>query len=86
MPTNAKLTIEQAAEHLGISTTALESFLQKEKLPFTEVDGHLQIALKDLTEYEKTANEARRQTLSELTQEAVTNGTYFAHPRTTKTR
>lgn len=86
MSNNETLNIEQAAEYLGIRKSTLESLLKQGKLSFTKVDKHLQVLIDDLIEYEKTANKARRKTLSELTQEAVASGTYFARPQTTKTR
>lgn len=86
MPSNTKLTLDQAAAHLGIRRSTLERLLQQGKIPCTEVDGIFMVALQDLIDYEKTANEAGRQILRTLTQEAVSDGTYFARPHTTQTR
>ncbi len=86
MPVNAKLTTQQAADHLGISRPTLVKLLEQGEIPFTKVGRHRRVTLEDLIEYERSANEVGRQRLRDLTQEASTDGTYFEHPDTSKTR
>src|SRR5699024_10197545 len=86
MPTQTKLTTQQAADHLGISRPTLVKLLELGEIPFTKVGRHRRVTLEDLMEYESTAHEARRQTLRDLTQEAASQGHYFDRPETTETR
>ena len=86
MPTNARLTTQQAADHLGVSRPTLVKLLEQGEIPFTRVGRHRRVTLEDLIEYDKTARETRRQTLGDLTEEAASDGTYFARPKIRKTR
>jgi excisionase family DNA binding protein len=86
MPTDAQLTTQQAADHLGISRPTLVKLLEQGEIPFTKVGRHRRVTLEDLMQYESAAHEARRQTLRDLTQEAASQGHYFDPPETTETR
>ena len=86
MPTNSQLTTQQAADHLGISRPTLVKLLELGEIPFTKVGRHRRVTLEDLIEYERTAQEQRSRTLQELTAEATSQGMYFNHPDTSKTR
>lgn len=86
MPTNARVTTQQAVEYLGISRPTLVKLLEQGEIPFTKVGRHRRVTLEDLIEYEKTAHEERSRTLRELTKEAASEGMYFDHPDTSKTR
>lgn len=86
MPTNAQLTTQQAADHLGMSRPTLVRLLEKGEIPFTKVGRHRRVRFEDLLKYEKRSHNERMQSLNELTEEAISDGTYFAHPESTETR
>lgn len=86
MPTDAQLTTQQAADHLGISRPTLVKLLEAGEIPFTKVGRHRRVDLEDLIQYESSTHEKRRQTLRDLTQEAGSAGQYFDTPETTTTR
>lgn len=86
VPTDAQLTTQQAADHLGISRPTLVKLLEQGDIPFTKVGRHRRVKLQDLIEYEASARQARRRTLDELTAEASADGTYFTRPPSTSTR
>lgn len=86
MPTNAQLTTQQAADHLGMSRPTLVKLLEGGEIPFTKVGRHRRVLFEDLINYERNAHNARLQALDDLTEEAMADGTYFSQPNTTETR
>lgn len=86
MPTNAQLTTQQAADHLGISRSTLVKLLDHEDIPFSTVGRHRRVLLIDLVAYEENLTRCRRVCLREATREAATDGSYFQVPTDTATR
>lgn len=86
MPTHAQLTTQQAADHLGMSRPTLVKLLEQGEIPFTKVGRHRRVTLNDLIDYEERSQQARQDTLRELTKEATSAGTYFKRPDTSQTR
>lgn len=86
VPTNAQLTTQQAADHLGVSRPTLVKLLEHGDIPFTKVGRHRRVTLEDLITYEETSRHRRRQALEALTAESVADGTYFSTPDSTSTR
>ena len=86
VPTNAQLTTQQAADHLGMSRATLMKLLEHGEIPFKKVGRHRRVGLQDLIDYEERTKSERQRALSELTAEASASGDYFTSPKTTKTR
>lgn len=86
VPTNTRLTTQQAADHLGISRPTLVKLLEQGDIPFTKVGRHRRVLLTDLVGYEKDLEERRREGLRLATQEAANDGTYFDTPTDSSTR
>ncbi|GAA1171704.1 helix-turn-helix domain-containing protein [Nesterenkonia xinjiangensis] len=86
VPTDAQLTTQQAADHLGISRPTLVKLLEHGDIPFTKVGRHRRVKLEDLIDYENRARQERRQALDALTAEAAADGTYFTPTTSTSTR
>lgn len=86
VPTNAKLTTQQAADHLGISRPTLVKLLEQGDIPFTKVGRHRRVLLTDLIAYEERLEKTRREGLRQATHEAANHGTYFDIPADPATR
>lgn len=84
VPTNMRLTTQQAADHLGISRPTLVKLLETEEIPHTKVGRHRRVLLEDLIAYEERTRRERHRALDELTA-AAKDGTYF-RPLTGPTR
>lgn len=86
VPTNTRLTTQQAANHLGISRPTLVKLLEQGDIPFSKVGRHRRVLLTDLIGYEDRLEEQRREGLRQATQEAADDGTYFDVPSDSSTR
>lgn len=86
VPTNAQLTTQQAADHLGMSRPTLVKLLESGEIPFTKVGRHRRVTLNDLVSYEERVREQRRDALAALTYDASLDGSYFRNPSTSQTR
>lgn len=86
VPTNTRLTTQQAADHLGISRPTLVKLLEQGDISFSKVGRHRRVLLTDLIGYETDLEERRREGLREATQEAAHDGTYFDTPTDSNSR
>ena len=86
VPTNAQLTTQQAADHLGMSRPTLVKLLESGEIPFSKVGRHRRVRLNDLVSYEERVREQRRDALANLTYEAARDDNYFRNPPTSQSR
>lgn len=80
IPTNTKLTTQQAADYLHISRPTLVKILETGTIPFTTVGRHRRVLLTDLISYEENLRTERKTFLEEQTQESAADGSYFDAP------
>lgn len=80
VPTEQRLTTQQAADFLGISRPTLVKLLEKRELPYDRTTGgrHRRVRLQDLLEYRRRSRVERRAILDDLTRDAVATGLYDA--------
>lgn len=80
VPTEQRLTTQQAADFLGISRPTLVKLLEKGELPYDRTTGgrHRRVRLQDLLEYRRRSRVERRAILDDLTRDAVATGLYDA--------
>ncbi|MBF0809226.1 DNA-binding protein [Rothia nasimurium] len=86
IPTNTKLTTQQAADYLQISRPTLIKALEAGAIPFTLVGRHRRVLLTDLIHYEENLRAKRKAFLKEQTHESATEGSYFDTPASFDTR
>lgn len=86
IPTNTKLTTQQAADFLQISRPTLIKALESGAIPFTRVGRHRRVLLTDLIRYEENLRVDRKAFLQEQTQESAADGSYFDLPANLDTR
>ena len=80
LPATQELTTQSAADMLGVSRQYLVQLLEQGRVPFHKAGTHRRVYLKDLMEYRKQRDAARRNMLDEITQEAVADGLYDIVP------
>jgi len=86
MPTDSRLTTQQAADYLGYSRPTLVKLLEEGSIPFSKVGRHRRVMLRDLIAYEEKARTDRRTALDELAREAAADGSLFRAPGDRNTR
>lgn len=86
IPTNTKLTTQQAADYLQISRPTLIKALESGAIPFTLVGRHRRVLLTDLIQYEENVRAERKAFLQEQTRESARDGSYFDVPASFNTR
>ncbi len=80
LPSTQELTTQSAASVLGVSRQYVVQLLEQGKIPFHKAGTHRRVYLKDVMEYRKRRDAARRKMLDELAQEAVADGIYDIVP------
>jgi len=66
----AELTTQEAASLLNVSRPYLIKLIEEKKLPCRKVSTHRCIAVKELLDYKRRSNAARRQALKDLADDA----------------
>ncbi|WP_136610854.1 helix-turn-helix domain-containing protein [Sinomonas albida] len=73
-PTDSQLTTQQAADFLGISRPTFVKLLEDGQIPFTKVGRHRRVLLADVAAYDERSRRERRDTLANLSREAMADG------------
>jgi excisionase family DNA binding protein len=74
MPEDESFTSQAAADYLGMSRPFLISLLDKGEIPFHYVGSHRRIVFKDLLDYERKRDAARRAAMSNLSKKVLEAG------------
>jgi excisionase family DNA binding protein len=80
VPKTERLTTQAAANFLGFSRPHLIKLLEAGDIPFERVGRHRRIYRKDLLQYSRQRDAARRSTLSELARVEFSEGLYEGVP------
>ena len=66
LPEDETFTTQAAADYLGMSRPFLIGLLDKGEIPFHYVGSHRRVVFRDLLEYEKNRDTARRAAMNDL--------------------
>lgn len=75
-PLSARLTTQEAADHLGISRPTLVRILERGEIPMEKPGRHRFVRLKDLVDYQDRTRAERREALSAMVADAAEDGLY----------
>jgi excisionase family DNA binding protein len=78
LPEDELFTTQAAANYLGMSRQFFVGLLEKGEIPFHRVGTHRRVTFKDLLEYEKKRDKARREAMDRLSDEVAKAGLYFS--------
>ncbi len=76
IPANHELSLQEAADLLGVSRQYMVRLLEDGKLPFHKPGTHRRIYLEDLMAYKNERDSRRLTVLGEMAREEVEAGTY----------
>lgn len=76
LPEDETFTTQAAANYLGMSRQHLVDLLERGEIPHHKVGSHRRISFKDLIEYERKRDRARRQALDRLSAEVDSAALY----------
>jgi excisionase family DNA binding protein len=77
IPEDEAFTTQAAANYLGMSRQFFVGLLENGEIPFHKVGTHRRVTFKDLLEYEKKRDRARRERLDRLTDQVIAAGLYL---------
>ena len=80
VPSTQEMTTQSAAEMLGVSRQYVVQLLEEGKIPFHKVGTHRRVAMKDVLEYRRKRDAARKRMLGEIAREAADDGVYDIIP------
>lgn len=78
LPEDELFTTQAAANYLGMSRQFFVNLLEKGEIPHHRVGTHRRVTFKDLLDYEKKRDKARREAMDRLTDEVAKAGLYFS--------
>ena len=76
VPTQRRLTSQEAADILGISRTYLKKLMDRGEVPFQRIGTHRRVAFGDLMAYQERREAERRQQIDEVLASSVEMGAY----------
>ena len=76
VPDDERVTTQAAANYLGVSRQHLVDLLEQGEIPFHKVGTHRRVIFRDLLEYEKRRDSARKVALDELSNAVDQAGLY----------
>lgn len=74
LPEDETFTTQAAADYLGMSRPFLISLLEEGKIPYHRVGSHRRIYFKDLNDYQRQRDTARRNALEEFRDQLMADG------------
>jgi excisionase family DNA binding protein len=80
VPSTQEMTTQSAADMLGVSRQYVVQLLEEGKIPFHKVGTHRRVAMRDVLEYRRKRDAARKRMLGEIAREAVEDGVYDIIP------
>lgn len=84
VPEDEAFTTQAAANYLGMSRQFFVNLLERGEIPHHRVGTHRRVTFKDLLEYEKKRDKARREAMDQLSNEIIKAGLYFPDPMKTE--
>ena len=80
VPSTQEMTTQSAADMLGVSRQYVVQLLEEGKIPFHKVGTHRRVAMRDVLEYRRKRDAARKRMLGEIAREAAEDGVYDIIP------
>jgi excisionase family DNA binding protein len=80
VPSTQEMTTQSAADMLGVSRQYVVQLLEEGKIPFHKVGTHRRVAMRDVLDYRRKRDAARKRMLGEIAREAVEDGVYDIIP------